>query len=105
MRGVLIPFIVMMAAAAAAAAATTALPAAAGEADATQAALHLDWMDRSADPLQDFFRYANGAFMRDNPIPPAYSSWGQFDILDQHTQDYIHGLLQSAAADCSSPWM
>jgi len=62
-------------------------------------ALHADWLDKSADPLKDFFQYANGGFIRDNPIPPAYSSWGQFQILNQKNQDYIHELLQAAAAD------
>jgi putative endopeptidase len=95
----LIPYILALAAAASAV-----LPArAAIEADAAQSALHPDWMDRSADPLKDFFQYANGAFIRDNPIPAAYASWGQFDILDQRTKEYIHGLLQAAAADSSAP--
>jgi putative endopeptidase len=65
-------------------------------------ALHPEWLDQSADPLQDFFRYANGGFLRDNPIPDAYSSWGQFQILNQQNQDYIHELLQTAAADTSA---
>jgi putative endopeptidase len=66
---------------------------------ANEAALHLDWMDRSVDPLQDFYRYANGGFMRSNPIPPAYSVWGTVQILDQQNQEYIHELLQAAAAN------
>jgi putative endopeptidase len=76
---------------------------AASEPSAAVAALHAEWMDKSVDPLQDFYRYANGQFLRDNPVPPAYSSWGQFQILDQKNQDFIHELLQSAAADKSAP--
>jgi putative endopeptidase len=72
---------------------------AAGEAPVGSAALHADWMDKGVDPQQDFYRYANGQFLRDNPVPPAYSSWGQFQILDQKNQDFIHELLQSAAAN------
>jgi putative endopeptidase len=63
------------------------------------AALHLEWMDRSVDPLQDFYRYANGGFMRANPIPPAYSVWGTVQVLDQRNQEYVHELLQAAAAN------
>ena len=74
------------------------LPAVGAAADA----LHSEWLDKNADPLQDFFRYSNGGFLRDNPIPAAYSSWGQFQILNQHNQDYIHELLQTAAADTSA---
>jgi putative endopeptidase len=56
-------------------------------------------MDRSVDPLQDFYRYANGGFLRANPIPPAYSAWGTAQILDQKNQDAIHELLLAAAAN------
>lgn len=66
---------------------------------AGDAALHTDWMDKSADPLRDFFQYANGSFVRDNPVPPAYSSWGQFQILNQKNQDFIHQLLEAAALE------
>jgi putative endopeptidase len=74
----------------------------AGEAPAGLGALHSEWMDKSVDPLQDFYQFANGQFLRDNPVPPAYSSWGQFQILDQKNQDFIHQLLQSAATDRSA---
>jgi putative endopeptidase len=60
-------------------------------------------MDRSADPRSDFYQYANGGFIQANPVPAAYSRWGQFDIVNQQTQDFIHGLLQSAAAGGSAP--
>src|SRR5260221_14196078 len=72
---------------------------AASEPSAGVVALHAEWMDKGVDPLQDFYLYANGQFLRDNPVPPAYSSWGQFQILDQKNQDFIHELLQAAAAD------
>ncbi len=64
-----------------------------------ESALRLEWMDRSVDPLQDFYRYANGGFVRANPVPPAYSAWGVAQILDQRNQDSIHQLLQAAAAN------
>ena len=84
---------------AAAAAAVLTVVSAAGEAPGAVGALHAEWMDKGVDPLQDFYLYANGQFLRDNPVPPAYSSWGQFQILDQKNQDFIHELLQAAAAD------
>src|SRR5664279_3726414 len=81
---------------------TEAARAADAAAPAADAAIHAQWLDRSADPLQDFFQFANGGFVRANPIPAAYPSWGQFEIVNQQNQDYIHELLQAAAADQSA---
>jgi putative endopeptidase len=64
--------------------------------------LHSSWMDKSVDPLRDFYMYVNGNFIRENPIPAAYSSWGQAQILNNRNQDFIHELLQAAAANAKA---
>jgi putative endopeptidase len=69
------------------------------EPESAPPALRASWFDRSVDPRQDFYQFANGNFLRDNPIPPAYPSWGQLQILNQRNQDQIRELLQAAAAD------
>ncbi len=66
------------------------------------AALHLEWLDRSVDPGRDFFQFANGGWLKSNPIPAAYSSWGVDQILAQQNQDFIHSLLESAAQDSAA---
>ncbi len=38
-------------------------------------------MDKSADPMKDFYRFANGAWLDANPIPPDKSQWGGFTML------------------------
>ncbi len=72
---------------------------AAVEPGAAERVLHGSWMDKSIDPQHDFYMYVNGNFIRENPIPAAYSSWGQVQILNDRNQDFIHGLLQAAAAN------
>jgi putative endopeptidase len=43
--------------------------------------------DLSVKPQDDFFRYANGTWIKNTPIPPEYSRWGAFDALqaDPHS--------------------
>src|ERR1700719_4354995 len=38
-------------------------------------------MDTSVKPGDDFFRYANGAWIKRTEIPPEYSRWGAFNEL------------------------
>jgi putative endopeptidase len=72
------------------------------EPGAAEGTLHVSWMDKNVDPMRDFYRYVNGNFIRENPIPAAYSSWGQVQILNERNQDFIRDLLQAAAADTSA---
>ena len=76
------------------AAVNTAAP---GTTSAETAGLHLDWLDKSANPAQNFFEYANGGWQKQNPIPPAYSRWGTFNILQNQNEDAIHQMLEDAA--------
>jgi putative endopeptidase len=40
-------------------------------------------LDTTVKPGDDFFRYANGGWLKKNPIPPAYSSWGIGNVVDE----------------------
>ena len=60
--------------------------------------LHSSWLDTHASPAQSFFQYANGGWVKSNPIPAAYSSWGTFDILQLRNEKIIRQLIQDAAA-------
>lgn len=63
------------------------------------ASLHLDWLDKSVKPGENFFAYANGTWQKQNPIPPEYESWGTFYILQDKQQSAIHQMLIAAAND------
>ncbi len=47
-------------------------------------------LDLSIKPCDDFFHYANGTWMKKNPIPAAFDRWGSFDILADHNSDVLH---------------
>ena len=64
--------------------------------------LDLANLDRSVSPCADFYQFANGGWMKNNPIPAAYPRWGSFTILQEHNQDVLHTILEDAAKDKSA---
>ena len=65
-----------------------------GEGSARADGLFLNWIDRSVAPSSDFFRFANGTWLKTNPIPPDRSYWGVDAILDQQNQSFIRNLIE-----------
>ena len=60
------------------------------------------FMDRSVDPSVDFYRYAAGIWMENNPVPADKSRWGAFDELLQRNFALIHEILEDAAGRASA---
>ena len=54
-------------------------------------------LDRTANACTDFYRFANGGWLKSHPIPPAYPSWGNFTALYVSNQDKMHTILEEAA--------
>lgn len=55
-------------------------------------------MDTSIRPQDDFYHYANGAWMKMNPIPKAESRWGSFIKLRYATDNQLRALLKKVIA-------
>jgi len=64
---------------------------------------YLDWLDRGVQPGVDFFHFANGGWIKNNPIPADRSSLGAYTALDQQNQRFIHSLVEKASKDTSGP--
>ncbi|HUD83012.1 MAG TPA: M13 family metallopeptidase [Candidatus Saccharimonadales bacterium] len=62
-----------------------------------------NYMDRSVDPALDFYRFACGTWLNENPVPADKARWAGFDQLAQRNWELLHGLLVTAAADESAP--
>lgn len=62
------------------------------------AAHYLDqFVDRSADPRSDFFRYSVGKWLAANPIPPAERSWGIAHVVQEETYSRLVAINREAA--------
>ena len=48
----------------------------------------LNAIDKTIDPCVDFYQYACGSWMKNNPIPADKSRWGRFDELADHNLSY-----------------
>ncbi len=54
-------------------------------------------MDRTVDPCTDFYRYACGGWIVNNPIPPDQAQWNVYSKLEEDNQRFLWGLLQEAS--------
>lgn len=77
--------------------AALAAPHAAVAARAATAADYLDqFVDRGADPRQDFFRFAVGRWLDANPIPAAERSWGIAKVVQEETYQRLLAITADA---------
>jgi len=59
-------------------------------------------LDLAVKPCEDFFRYANGEWLKRNPIPADQTSWGAFNELHENNRKLLRSLLEEAR-DAKAP--
>ena len=53
-------------------------------------------MDLSVKPGDNFYLYANGNWIKNNPIPASKTRWGSFDVLREESLQRLRSLLDEA---------
>ena len=61
--------------------------------------IYLENLDTTAVPQNDFYQYACGGWMANNPLTPEYSRFGSFDKLGLQNLEQVNGLIQEIAAE------
>ena len=54
-------------------------------------------LDKTCKPCADFYQFAMGGWMKANPIPPEYASWGTFTQLANKNQQNLRQILEEAS--------
>ena len=71
-------------------------------AEGAKGQLDLTALDKSVAPCADFFTFATGNWMKNNPIPADYPSWGISEEIDHRNKEVVRAILEKAAADKSA---
>lgn len=53
----------------------------------------VDNLDKTANPTEDFYKFATGGWQKNNPLPAAYSRFGSFDQLQEDNNKRINAIL------------
>lgn len=60
--------------------------------------LNSGYFDKSVNPGSDFFKYVNAGWMEAHPLTPEYARYGQFNILNDSSNNRIRRIVTGLAA-------
>ncbi len=60
-------------------------------------------MDKKVNPGSNFYLYANGTWLANNPVPASESKWSNFNIVTERNNEVLKQILENAAANTNAP--
>ncbi|TCJ12524.1 M13 family peptidase [Flaviaesturariibacter flavus] len=60
-------------------------------------------MDQSVRPGDNFYLYANGTWLKKNPVPASKTRWGSFDELREESSRRLRTLMEEAGKKSADP--
>ena len=63
----------------------------------TKAPIDKSTMDFGVKPTHDFYRYANGTWLKENPVPSTESRWGNFNLVAERNNLVLRNTLENLA--------
>ena len=65
--------------------------------------LNREDMDLSVAPGDNFYQYANGGWIKNNPLRPEYARYGSFDVLSEENEENLNAMFQDMASMETTP--
>jgi putative endopeptidase len=62
-------------------------------------------INESINPGNDFYGFATGKWIDNNPQPPEYPSWGSFGALEEKLNDQVNQIIKNIISDNSNDIM
>lgn len=65
--------------------------------------INLDNLDQTANPGESFYQFACGGWIKNTPLPAAYSRFGSFDQLAQANNERVNTILAELSSKTYTP--